>query len=168
MLKLTLLVTFSVLANMSLKRTSKKTGAPKALYESTHIRIPVPVKEQVEEVSDWYRGLLRRGVKVEKLPYLMEVFEWAEIFQEASEKIDELIEEQKKREDEVLQPGKTSNNHDSYEYYLNSKAYKETKETLLGIKKILEKVNEKSFNPVPENVLPQVLQNQQTINSFLK
>jgi hypothetical protein len=68
MLKLMLLLTFQFLANMSLKRTSKKIGAPKALYESTHIRIPVPVKEQVEEVSDWYRGLLRRGVKVEKLP----------------------------------------------------------------------------------------------------
>jgi hypothetical protein len=86
-------------------------------------------------------------------------------FKKLQRKIEELIEEQKKREDEVLQPGKTSNNHDSYEYYLNSKAYKETKKILLEIKKLLEKVNEKSFNPVPENVLPPVLQNQQTINN---
>jgi len=60
-------------------------------------------------------------------------------FKKLQRKIEELIEEQKKREDEVLQPGKTSNNHDSYEYYLNSKAYKETKKIFIGNKKITRK-----------------------------
>jgi hypothetical protein len=96
----------------------------------------------------------------------MEVFEWAERFLEISEKIDKLIEEQKKREDEVLHTGRNHNNHDSYEYYLNSKAYKETKETLLEVKKLLKKVNEKSFNSLPENVVPSIFQNQKVVNDF--
>jgi len=112
---------------MSFKRTSKKTGAPKALYESTHIRIPVPVKGQVEEVSDWYRGLLRRGVKPENLPYLIEVFEWVERLQEYSEKIEKLIEAENQREFEVLQAGKNPINHASYDHFLHSPTYKETK-----------------------------------------
>ncbi len=161
-----LLLTFQFLANMSLKRTSKKTGAPKALYESTHIRIPVPVKEQLEEVSDWYRGLLRRGVKVEKLPYLMEVFEWAERLQEASEKIEKLIEAENQREFEVLQAGRNPVNHDSYDHFLHSPTHKETKKTLTEIKNLLKKINEKPINSVPENIVPRTFQEQEIVNDI--
>jgi hypothetical protein len=160
------MLTFPVLTNMSFKKTSKKTGAPKAPYESTHIRIPVPLKEQFEEFNDWCKALLRRGVKPENVPYLMEVFEWAERLQECSEKIEKLIEAENQREFEVLQAGRNPVNHASYDHFLHSPTHKETKKTLIEIKNLLKKINEKPINSVPENIVPRTFQEQEIVNDI--
>jgi hypothetical protein len=132
----------------------KKVGAPKAPYKSTHIRVPEPAKEQVEGVVEWYRALLRRGVRPEELPNLIEFTEWVEIFQETSRKILELIDEENKRKIEVLSAGKNSTNYISYEFYMSSPAYKKIMQTLLEIKNFLEKVDKKFPGRVQENILP--------------
>jgi hypothetical protein len=138
---------------MSLKK-NKKVGAPKAPYTSTHVRVPEPAKEQIEGLVEWYRALLRRGVRPENLPNLIGLTEWAEISQEAFLKILKLIDEENKRKAEVLKAGSNAMTQSSYAYYMTSSAYKENMRTLLEIRDSLEKVNKKFPGREQENTLP--------------
>jgi hypothetical protein len=138
---------------MSLNK-KKKVGAPKAPYTSTHVRVPEPAKEQIEELVEWYRVLLRRGVSPENLPNLIGLTEWAEISQEAFLKVLKLIDEENKHKAEVLKAGSNAMTQSSYAYYMTSSAYKKNMRTLEEIKDSLEKVNKKFPDREQENTLP--------------
>lgn len=115
-----------------------KPGAPKAPYESTHKRVPIPVSEPVQEIIDWYRDRLRQGYKAKELPNLSDVFLFVERLEKAVEEIEKLCSEINEYEHLATGANFTPEfSHDRF-FIAKSPLYKKMKDVLYKTKTILE------------------------------
>lgn len=131
-----------------------KPGAPKAPYESTHKRVPVPVSEHVQEVIDWYRNRLREGYKAKELPNLSKIILFGENLEIAVEEIEKVCAEINEYERIVTSSNGTEIlSHDRI-FIAKSPLYGKMKNALSKAKKILE-VNQSS-QEIEESKLPEL------------